>query len=264
MGVFMHTDFISNYTNTRNFLPLKVVCRGSETQLQVGENLYYYINSALRVEHVEYTSFNSCICFYHFSDIIYFEKNITKNPPKTVAERHAKNKSTRLYFSQIGCFNYFQKPASDEFWRWCSRFRVIRFLLSERERRRVRLNSYMLTYIDWITSRERMSIISLEGFSQMAGVYLFLIFTKGAASIKRIIRYTHLTNCLCHVCVILYHRFISIYYLFLIPRYITLEAVNYFLKTLETKGFFQFEIIINISVSSFRFIWIPMLGVYGH
>ena len=29
-------------------------------------------------------------------------------------------------------------------------------------------------------------------------------------------------------------------------------------------GFFQFEIIINVSVSSFWFIWIPMLWVYGH
>ena len=28
----------------------------------------------------------------------------------------------------------------------------------------------------------------------------------------------------------------------------------------QTKGFFQFEIIINVLVSSFWFIWIPMLG----
>ena len=28
--------------------------------------------------------------------------------------------------------------------------------------------------------------------------------------------------------------------------------------------FFQFEIIITVLVSSFRFIWIPMLWVYGH
>ena len=28
--------------------------------------------------------------------------------------------------------------------------------------------------------------------------------------------------------------------------------------------FFQFEIIINVSVGSFRFIWIPMLWVYSH
>ena len=32
---------------------------------------------------------------------------------------------------------------------------------------------------------------------------------------------------------------------------------------METKGFFQFESIITVSVSSFRFIWIPMLWVYG-
>ena len=29
-------------------------------------------------------------------------------------------------------------------------------------------------------------------------------------------------------------------------------------------GFFQFEIIINVSVSPFWFIWIPMLWVYNH
>ena len=33
---------------------------------------------------------------------------------------------------------------------------------------------------------------------------------------------------------------------------------------MEIKGFFQFEIIINVLVSFFRFIWIPMLYVYGH
>ena len=32
----------------------------------------------------------------------------------------------------------------------------------------------------------------------------------------------------------------------------------------DQRGVFQFEIIINIIVSSFRFIWIPMLWVYGH
>ena len=34
-------------------------------------------------------------------------------------------------------------------------------------------------------------------------------------------------------------------------------------KTSQLKGFFQFEIIINVIVSSFWFIWIPMLWVYG-
>ena len=34
-------------------------------------------------------------------------------------------------------------------------------------------------------------------------------------------------------------------------------------NTLGAKGFFQFEIIINALISSFRFIWIPMLWVYG-
>ena len=33
---------------------------------------------------------------------------------------------------------------------------------------------------------------------------------------------------------------------------------------MEPEGFFQFEIIINVWVSCFRFIWIPMLWFYGH
>ena len=33
---------------------------------------------------------------------------------------------------------------------------------------------------------------------------------------------------------------------------------------METKGFFRFEIIINVLISSSRFIWIPMLWVYDH
>ena len=33
---------------------------------------------------------------------------------------------------------------------------------------------------------------------------------------------------------------------------------------METEGFFQFEIIMNVLVSFFRFIWIPMLWVYGY
>ena len=33
---------------------------------------------------------------------------------------------------------------------------------------------------------------------------------------------------------------------------------------METKGFLQFEIIINVLVSSFRFIGIPMLYAYRH
>ena len=34
---------------------------------------------------------------------------------------------------------------------------------------------------------------------------------------------------------------------------------NIFVQTMETKGFYQFEIIINVFVSSLCFIWIPML-----
>ena len=33
---------------------------------------------------------------------------------------------------------------------------------------------------------------------------------------------------------------------------------------METKDFFQFEIILIVLVSFLRFIWIPMLWVYGH
>ena len=36
------------------------------------------------------------------------------------------------------------------------------------------------------------------------------------------------------------------------------------IKTKRPTGFFQFQIIIPVLVSSFRFIWIPMLWVYGH
>ena len=39
---------------------------------------------------------------------------------------------------------------------------------------------------------------------------------------------------------------------------------DFFFKSMETKGFFQFEIIINVLVSFFRFIWIHMSWVYGH
>ena len=43
-----------------------------------------------------------------------------------------------------------------------------------------------------------------------------------------------------------------------------LEALKYFCLNQENqKVFFQFEIIINVSVCSSRFIWIPVLWVYG-
>ena len=35
-------------------------------------------------------------------------------------------------------------------------------------------------------------------------------------------------------------------------------------QTMEVKGVFQFEIITNVLVSPFHFIWIPMLFVHGH
>ena len=39
---------------------------------------------------------------------------------------------------------------------------------------------------------------------------------------------------------------------------------KYIFKPWRPKFFFQYEIIINVLVMSFRFIWIPMLWVYGH
>ena len=44
----------------------------------------------------------------------------------------------------------------------------------------------------------------------------------------------------------------------------TLTALNYFVQTMETEGFFQFEIIINVLVSPFSLVLIPMLWVYSH
>ena len=43
-----------------------------------------------------------------------------------------------------------------------------------------------------------------------------------------------------------------------------LQRWNILVWTMETKGFFSFEIIINVSVSLFFFIWMPMSWVYGH
>ena len=49
--------------------------------------------------------------------------------------------------------------------------------------------------------------------------------------------------------------------------FLTRKALKYVYINQETKSFFQFEIIINminVLVSYFRFIWIPILWVYGH
>ena len=43
-----------------------------------------------------------------------------------------------------------------------------------------------------------------------------------------------------------------------------LKRWNISVQTIATKGFYQFEISKNVLVSSFRFVWIPMLWVYGH
>ena len=51
-------------------------------------------------------------------------------------------------------------------------------------------------------------------------------------------------------------------YIWLYP--LTIKALTYFCKKHEEKGLFQLEFIINILVSFFWFIWIPMLWIYGH
>ena len=45
---------------------------------------------------------------------------------------------------------------------------------------------------------------------------------------------------------------------------LTLRTLNYFCINHGHQSFFQFVIIINFLVSSFRFIWIHMVWVYGH
>ena len=45
---------------------------------------------------------------------------------------------------------------------------------------------------------------------------------------------------------------------------LTLTALIYFCRHHGDRRFFQFEIIINVLVSSFGFIWIPILRVYCH
>ena len=48
-------------------------------------------------------------------------------------------------------------------------------------------------------------------------------------------------------------------------RFFTLQSGEFFYDNLGgQRSFFEFEIFINDSVSSFRFIWITMLWVYGH
>ena len=60
---------------------------------------------------------------------------------------------------------------------------------------------------------------------------------------------------------LLFNNFYLKYAMWCISPY---NAEILFHKPWRTKSFFKFEIIINVLVSSFRFIWIPMLWVYGH
>ena len=55
-----------------------------------------------------------------------------------------------------------------------------------------------------------------------------------------------------------------IYYMVKRPAYNPWSAEYFLYKPWRQKGFIQFAIIINVLVSSFWFIWIPMLWVYGH
>ena len=48
-------------------------------------------------------------------------------------------------------------------------------------------------------------------------------------------------------------------YLWLTLKHV--KALIIFMKTMETKGFFQFEIIINVLFRSFRFILLPVMGL---
>ena len=48
---------------------------------------------------------------------------------------------------------------------------------------------------------------------------------------------------------------------------LTLKALTIFVKTMrlyESKRFFEFEIILNVLLSCFQFIWISMLWIYDH
>ena len=47
-------------------------------------------------------------------------------------------------------------------------------------------------------------------------------------------------------------------------HHLTLKALKYFFINHGDHLFFQFEIVINVLVSCFRLIWIPMLCVYNH
>ena len=56
----------------------------------------------------------------------------------------------------------------------------------------------------------------------------------------------------------------SIVYSLLVSARLTLPMLKYFCINRGEQSFFHFEIITNVLVCSFRFIWIPMLWVYGH
>ena len=71
----------SNCTNVSNFHPLEVVGRGSETQLQMGENLNYFISAGLTflpvylsLNHVNLTNslLNAKARAFPFSILVYF------------------------------------------------------------------------------------------------------------------------------------------------------------------------------------------------
>ena len=73
-----------------------------------------------------------------------------------------------------------------------------------------------------------------------------------------------------HIFVLLHStcsREINLGYVFFLQIYFIiyhLQRWNNLCKPWRLKDYFQFKIVINVLVSSFRFIWIPILWVYGH
>ena len=99
---------------------------------------------------------------------------------------------------------------------------------------------------------------ALQMYSFRAAQSSLLLCDKYSAFAKL---YLHL--CLYHNKLVMVHAFKSTRpYLYMT---FTLTAPKYFCINHGNQRFFiQFEIIINVLVSSFRFIWIPMLWVYSH
>ena len=102
-------------------------------------------------------------------------------------------------------------------------------------------------------------------FRGSCAVYIFWTTTKCIFIKYKQYRWIHFRYGLCHIRALQVlslstHKGIQTWTLALRA----LQRWNILVLILETKGLFQFEIISNVLVSSIRFIWIPMLWVYGH